>query len=129
MKNSERKYFKPLDIAIVAFVLIIAVMAFTSQFNTKDTELSCVVRVNGEVEHTIALKNLETATLVDIDCEYPLSVYVSKDGVYVAFSSCPDKLCEHTGVITRASQSIVCLPAKVSVTLESNDKTLDAVVG
>ncbi len=129
MKNSERKYFRPLDVVVVLLVLVISAVSFLSQFNSKDESLNCVIRVNGEVKHEIMLDSLDTATLIDVECDYPLSVYVSKDGVYVAFSSCPDKLCEHTGMIERESQSIVCLPAKVSVTLTGSSDTLDAVVG
>jgi hypothetical protein len=52
------------------------------------------------------------------------------DSVYIKDACCPDKLCEHTGEIHSANQSVVCLPAKVSVTLESGtDIELDAVVG
>ena len=55
---------------------------------------------------------------------------VIADGqVWLEEASCPDKLCVHQGKIQYAGQSIICLPNKVSVTIEDEqDKNgVDAV--
>ena len=46
-------------------------------------------------------------------------------------SDCPTQDCVHTGAISRAGQSIVCLPAQVVVHLEgaSVPDAPDAIVG
>lgn len=46
-----------------------------------------------------------------------LTVHVSNGRVWVTDADCPDKTCEHTGEITRAGQSIVCLPSGVVVSI------------
>ena len=48
----------------------------------------------------------------------------------VTDSDCPTQDCVHTGVITRAGQSIVCLPAQVVVHLEGTASDApDVIVG
>ena len=49
--------------------------------------------------------------------------------VRVSDSDCPGQDCVHTGAITRAGQSIVCLPAQVVVSLVSTSSDVDAVLG
>lgn len=46
-------------------------------------------------------------------------------------SGCPTQDCVHTGAISRAGQSIVCLPAQVVVHLEgaSGTDAPDVIVG
>ena len=50
---------------------------------------------------------------------YTLHVYLSKSGVWVEDSTCPTQDCVHTGAISRGGQSIICLPARIIVRLES----------
>ena len=60
--------------------------------------------------------------------EYPISenrtielpsitVVIENGEVYVTDSTCPDKICEHSGKISRVNQSIVCLPAGIVITI------------
>ncbi len=129
MKNSERKYFGIADIAVVLIVVIASLFALISQFNSDDNSLNCVVRYNGETIYTVSLDSVTDTINKEIVGDTALTVVISNDSVSVKSSSCPDKLCEHTGEITKDGQSIVCLPAKISVALESSDNELDTVVG
>ena len=53
-----------------------------------------------------------------------------RDGkISVISASCPSQDCVHTGRITRAGQSIVCLPEQVIVTLEDKTPSADVVLG
>lgn len=128
MKKSERKLFSPLDIFVILLAVIMSV-ALLSQLNSNNEDLSCVIRVEGEVVNIVSLSKLSDETVYLVEGELPITVVMSNSSVYVKAAVCPDKLCEHTGEIKRAGQSIVCLPAKVSVTLESINTDLDAVVG
>ena len=49
--------------------------------------------------------------------------------VYVTSSDCPNQDCVHSGAISRAGQSIVCLPARVAVTLEGSASDYDLIAG
>ncbi len=129
MKNVERKYFSFFDIGIIVIVLIVSAVSLISQLNKPTDNLNCVVKVSGEQVYSISLDDIDATQEYYVDSQYPLTVVLSNDKVYVHSATCPDKLCEHSGAIKRAGQSVVCLPSKVSVTLKSTNSTLDAVVG
>ncbi|MBQ8296986.1 MAG: NusG domain II-containing protein [Ruminococcus sp.] len=61
------------------------------------------------------------------------TVFEISDGkIRIKESVCPDKICERTGFIGSAGQSIICVPERISVTVTSgSDKSdsADAVVG
>lgn len=130
MKNKERKYFTAFDILIIFAVVIASVVTLVAQFSRNDSELTCVVKVKGEVVHSVELSEVNEPLKLKIDGEYPLSIYITDSGAKVVDATCPDKLCEHSKEITRSGQSIVCLPAKVSLTLksETQQNEFDAVV-
>ncbi|MBR2715491.1 MAG: NusG domain II-containing protein [Ruminococcus sp.] len=129
MKNKGRKYFSAFDVIIIFIVILASTFSLVSQFNINENDLLCVIRVEGEVYKTVPLSEVNEVEIIEVSGNVPLSVIVSEKEVYVE-SSCPDKLCEHSGKISKAHQSIVCLPAKVSVTLESDkDSDIDVVVG
>ena len=66
---------------------------------------------------------------VTVEGDYHLTILLDRNGVRVAESDCPGQDCVHTGVITRAGQSIVCLPEQVVVQLSGGGSGPDAVLG
>ena len=66
---------------------------------------------------------------VPVEGTYHLTVTLNKTGVRVSESDCPGQDCVHTGVITRAGQSIVCLPARIVVELVGAADGYDLVTG
>lgn len=129
MDSSKRKLFRPFDILIILIVLSIGVVTLLSFFGGSDTTV-CVIKVDGEQVYSVALSDVTQDIIKTVDGDLPVTVHINQSGVSVVSSKCPDKICEHTGVIVRAGQSIVCLPAKVSVTLVSDSgASFDAVAG
>jgi len=49
-----------------------------------------------------------------------VTVVIGSGCVYVSDSDCRDKICVNTGKISRVGQSLVCLPAQVSVAVVGN---------
>ncbi len=126
----ERKSYSLFDILIVLIVLATRVLSYLLVFSRESENLTCVIRCDSKIVYKVQLSDITDAIEKTIDSEYPLTVVLKNDCVYIKNACCPDKLCEHTGEIYSANQSVVCLPAKVSVTLESNSgDELDAVVG
>ena len=126
----ELKFFSLYDILIIVCVLAVSVLSFMLVFSRDTDNLTCVVRQDSEIVKSIYLSEIKDKTEIKIDSQYPLTVVIENDSVYIKDACCPDRLCEHTGEIHSANQSIVCLPAKVSVTLESGSGSeLDVVVG
>lgn len=121
---------KPMDALVVIIVVAFAVMtaAFVYGKNRGET-LTATVKHRGRVAAQVALSTLTEEKKITIDGQYHLTVTLTKDGVSVTESDCPGQDCVHTGRITRAGQSIVCLPEQVIVTLEGKTSAPDVVLG
>ena len=91
--------------------------------------LSATILHRGQVVQTVRLDRLTEELTVPVEGTYHLTVTLDKTGVRVSESDCPGQDCVHTGVITRAGQSIVCLPEQVVVQLSGGGDGPDAVLG
>lgn len=78
---------------------------------------TAVVKVNGEEYARLPLKH-DTELLIHGDGG--TNLLIIKDGkAYISEASCPDLICVKTGYADEL-KSIVCLPNKVTVSIESN---------
>mgnify|MGYP000924640535 CR=1 FL=1 len=121
------------DFAVAVLILASAALIFLL-FAPENASgpLTAVVRVDGEEYRRIVLSDIpEGETLrISLEEQADMVIEVRQDGVRVARSSCPDQVCVHTGWITKAGQSAVCLPYRVSVRLEgSTDDNVDGIAG
>ncbi len=124
---SWRNELKKGDFAIILAILLLAGAVFLPFALAPTQGLTCEITQDGEtvrrirlgagVNETITLEGAVTNTIV-----------VEPDGVYFASSDCPDQVCVHTGKLTRAGQTAVCLPNRVVVRLIGARDTVDAVV-
>ncbi len=61
---------------------------------------------------------------------FSLTLVVENGGAHVEDSTCPDLICQHHAPISKAGESIVCLPGQVSVSVEGGEgHGPDAVTG
>lgn len=67
---------------------------------------------------------------------YTLTVAAERNGdtvrLHVASADCPTQDCVHTGAISRSGQSIICLPARIVITLTggaADSSGVDVVIG
>ncbi len=61
---------------------------------------------------------------------FSLTLVVEDGAAHVEDSTCPDLICQHHAPISKAGESIVCLPGQVSVTVEGGEgHGPDAVTG
>ena len=118
--NSSRPElkFNRYDAVVAALVALLAVAVALWFYlpKTQGGEMTVVISVGGEETERVRLKDF-AGTEVSYQ-GYTLTVAADGGGVRVAESDCPTQDCVHTGVITRAGQSIVCLPAQVVIHLE-----------
>ena len=83
-----------------------------------------VIEVNGKIEYTYPLNSNRT---VKVESRYGhLTVEIRGDKARVVDASCPNKLCEHQGWISRGA--IICLPSRISVLVGSTGKTENGAV-
>lgn len=120
----------PWDALVVLAVLALAAAVVVAFYGGKaGGRLTAVVTDHGTQVARVALDTLSAPKTIEVEGDYPLTVAVTGDGVYVSHADCPTQDCVHTGVITRAGQSIVCLPAQVVIHLEGGGDAPDVIVG
>lgn len=109
------------DIILVGIIVVVAVAVFLYfQLN----------KSNGNyVRVTLNKKEIATYPL-DKDGEYNIAsgdnynLLVIKDGkAYIKEASCPDKLCVNQGKVSYNSESLICLPNKLVVTVVSDNES------
>ena len=125
---------KKLDIVVAAVVLILAAVVALGFYGPKlgqSNHLTAVISVGEEVMERVDLTTLKGEELLTVEGECTLNVLLTESGAEVILSDCPTQDCVHTGHISRAGQSIVCLPGQVVIHLEgaSDDGAPDIVVG
>ncbi len=112
-------------LAVVLLALGLAARPFLAA-RTADA-LTVVVSIDGETVERMPLERYEGGSYESRG--YTVRVAAESGAVRVAESDCPNQDCVHTGAISRAGQSIVCLPARVAVTLEGASAGYDVIVG
>ena len=104
----------------LAAAIVAALAIFTAAWYygglARSGPLTAIVH-RGQVVQTVELDRLTEEMTVTVEGDYHLTILLDRDGVRVAESDCPGQDCVHTGTITRAGQSIVCLPEQVVVQL------------
>ena len=131
--QTETKFNRRDALVALAVALLAAVTALLFYLpRTQSGQLTAVITQHGQVVRRVALSGMDKEQVIELDDgTYHLTVRVSADGAYVSHSDCPTQDCVHTGAISRAGQSIVCLPAQVVVHLEgaSVPDAPDVIVG
>ena len=116
--------------AVVILALVSGALLYTGGHGGGD--LTAVVSVDGGETDRVDLAALTgPEERVYESRGYTLRVTFTEGSAQVTASDCPTQDCVHTGAITRSGQSIVCLPARLIVELESTGDTdgPDVVIG
>ena len=113
---------------MVAAVLIftLATGIWAAGRSQSSGSLTALVRQDGQVVRTIALTGLSEPITFTLDGAYTNTIRAENGRICVESATCPGQDCVHTGWLTRAGQSAVCLENRVSITLEGA-ATLDAI--
>ena len=146
MNNSPKLTPGKYDLIVVAAVLALAALLGARFWLSPAPEsgtLLAVVEIDGaEVDRfTLAQAAEETRTYTNNGVTLTVApcATVKRDaqtrtqtetaGVRVVSSDCPTQDCVHTGQISRAGQSIVCLPAHIVITLAGAPADYDLITG
>ena len=121
------------DALVALAVAVLAVFCLSvTWLGSTDAGLQAVITVDGEEVERIALENLSAPVEKIVEANgCRLHLTLNAEGAVMAESSCPTQDCVRTGTIRRSGQSIVCLPARVIVTLEGGAASdgPDVVIG
>ena len=146
MNNSPKLTPGKYDLIVVAAVLALAALLgarfWLSPAPESGTLRAVVEIVGAEVDRfTLAQAAEQTRTYTNNGVTLTVApcATVKRDaetrtqtetaGVRVVSSDCPTQDCVHTGQISRAGQSIVCLPAHIVITLAGADADYDLITG
>lgn len=119
------KIIKKADI-ILFIILIIAGLglSYWSVFGSTAGE-KVLVSVNGKLYGTYSLNENRTITIKENNHTNKITI---KDGkVQMTFSDCKNQVCVKDGSISKTSQSIVCLPNRVSIEISGEKGEYDAI--
>lgn len=117
----KRRSFRN-DMLLIGLFIIIAAISFFIINLTKSDETNMVVQItiDGELVEAFPLKKEKDYNIQkELECG---TMLIIKDGyVYLKYATCPDKLCEKQGKISKTGQAIICLPYKLVVTIISDE--------
>lgn len=131
MKSSVKLKFCRWDLAVAAVILALSLACWATLWlqNQGGGALTAVVAVDGTEIDRFAVGNLTEKTYTANG--YTLHVFARGSEIRVAEADCPGQDCVHTGFIDTAGESIVCLPAHLSIRLvrPNGSGGVDAVLG
>lgn len=113
------------DLILVGAVLAAALAVYVLVNVLGRDGQTVVVTVDGTV---IAEKPITVNDAVEIkDADGYNRVVIDNREVYMESADCPDKVCVKTGRISRAGETIVCLPHKVVVKIKGGSSYDDSI--
>jgi len=121
------------DALVAAAILLLAAACaavfWRDRLSGDPTGLTAVVTIDGQEADRVALWPLREPERRSYTGQgFTLTVEFSPDGVRVAEADCPNLDCVHTGQVSGAGRSVVCLPARIAIQL-TGDGGVDAVLG
>lgn len=118
------------DIVLTALVLLSALALFVVYLRMPSQNVTAVISLNGTLKDRIVLNGLKEPIILEYEnLGYKNIVCVENGRICVESADCPTQECVHTGWISRAGQSIICLPAHLVIRIEGSGNTVDTVVG
>ncbi len=116
MDKTARLSFRRGDLVSVGLIMILIVLCAALFFpRGENTGNEVQVYLDGKLTHTYPLHEDRTITLTSA---YTNEIEIKDASVRILKSDCPGQDCVHTGWISSAGRSIVCLPncAEIRIT-------------
>lgn len=108
-------------------LLLVLIVGFAWHSVTKEGGDFVKVTVNGQLYGTYSLKKDRTVDIVTPEAGRN-ELKIERGRADMVDASCPDRLCVHQRAVSKAKETIVCLPNKVVVEVVGGDGAdLDAV--
>ena len=117
--------------AEIALLLLLILALCLWAFWPKSQGNTAIVTMDGETVLTLNL-NQPGEYPVEGWGDFFLTVVVENGQVRVEDSTCPDLICQNHVPVSQAGEQIVCLPARIVVSVKSMDETeveIDAIAG
>ena len=108
------------DLLLIGAILLVALICFTVFIATLEQGDFVQISVNGNVIKSFDLNENSEFEIVTGENNEQINLLVIENGyVFIKSANCPDKICEHHIKIKNSGETIVCLPHKVVISVES----------
>lgn len=122
------QYIRKADVVLAVCLILICVILSIYVYGLGSTGSSVLVRYDGEEYGTYSLDEDRTVEIDTKDGHNQLTIHQGK--ALMTEANCPDGYCKNQhkkeGGISLSNQTIVCLPNKIVVTIESRGKDTDS---
>ncbi len=117
------------DMVAIGLTLLLSLCFFLMPVMLYDGQMGEYCRITwDEGEMTLSLDTPDTVTVTSGGIT--LTIGVSHEGVSVRDCTCPDRICQNTGSISRPGEMIVCVPADVVIRIPVQEaEEADYVLG
>jgi len=124
-----RRITKPWDIIIIVFLSLLSLVPFfifsyTLAEKTQENSINVAVISVGnlEIQRVTLTDNMgmDILNIPEIDCS-PDAVEVNNDQIRIKGSTCPQQICVNRGYISKPGETIICLPHKMIIEIESTN--------
>lgn len=125
----EKRFLSPLGLVLCGLLVLAAGVLYLG-LSLAPQGTRAIVEKSGEVVLERDLSQLTEPETFTLEGEQNIQVTVefSPQGAAVVASGCPDQVCVRTGTLTKAGETAVCLPARVTLRLEGGGDSVDATV-
>lgn len=118
MNTKKRKIQKRNDIILIVVLFIFAIMTIVLMVLEQEDGARVLVKIDGQIEREFSLFDDTTYNIEFEDGSY--NVLVIEDGyVQIIEASCPDQICVKHREISKSGETIVCLPNKLVIEIDS----------
>ncbi|MBD5588744.1 NusG domain II-containing protein [Clostridium botulinum] len=120
-------------IYIVSVLLALSVISIIFfKFFVKSENAVAVIKQNGKIMEKVDLSKVKEKRQLKINYNdkdhkgYNI-IEIDKGSIRFIDADCPDKVCIKSGVLKKPGETAACLPHKLIITIEKNDKEVDEV--
>ncbi|APQ97459.1 NusG domain II-containing protein [Clostridium botulinum] len=120
-------------IYIVSILLALSVISIIFfKFFVKSENAVAIIKQNGKIIEKVDLSKVKEKKQLKInyndkDHKGYNVIEVDKGSIRFIDADCPDKVCIKSGVLKKPGETAACLPHKLIITIEKNDKEVDEV--
>ena len=119
---NERKLVTKRDIAVLAVLALFAIaLLLFFRFGLKDGR-TAVISVDGKEYLCVSLDEDR-----EIKLDNGVKIIVSDGKIGFAESDCPDLVCVHTGMLSKAGDVAACVPNKTVISVSGGEASVDTL--
>ncbi len=125
MDKTVRLSFRWGDFTAIGLVIVLIVLCACAFFPKGENAGETVrIYLDGKLQYSFSLHE---DRMISLEGAYTNEIEIRDSSVRIAKSDCPGEDCVHTGWISSAGRSIVCLPNRVEIRI-TGESQVDFVV-